>query len=76
MTHYFKWLNTIIGNVNTALNGIHHAFDFKKYGDLAEISFRFNRRIYLKGLLQRLLLAGIGCEPQPERLLRSAKLCC
>jgi len=74
----FQWLNTIIGNVKTALSGTHHAFDFKKYGDryLAEISYRFNRRFYLKGLLQRLLLAGIGCEPQPERLLRSAELCC
>ena len=25
---------------------------------------------------QRLLIAGIGCEPKPERLLRSAELCC
>ncbi len=74
----FQWLNRFIGNVKTALNGTHHAFDFKKYGDryLAEISYRFNRRFYLKGLLQRLHLAGIGCEPRPERLLRSAELCC
>jgi hypothetical protein len=27
-------------------------------------------------LLQRLLVAGIGCKPQPERLLRSAEVCC
>ena len=74
----FQWLNTIIGNVKTALSGTHHAFNFKKYGDryLAEMSYRFNRRVYLKGLLQRLLIAGIGCEPKPERQLRSAELCC
>ena len=74
----FQWLNTIIGNVKTALNGTHHAFNFKKYGDryLAEMSYRFNRRFYLKGLLQRLLIAAIGCEPRPEKLLRSAELCC
>jgi len=74
----FQWLNTIIGNVKMALSGTYHAFNFKKYGDryLAEISYRFNRRFSLKGLLQRLLLAGIGCEPRPERLLRSAELCC
>ncbi len=65
----FQWLNTIIGNVKTAPSGTHHAFNFKKYGDryLAEMSYRFNRRFYLKGLLQRLLIAGIGCEPKPER---------
>jgi len=74
----FQWLNTIMGNVKTALSGTHHAFNFKKYGDryLAEMSYRFNRRFYLKGLLQRLLMAAIGCEPQPERLLRSAVLYC
>ena len=53
-------------------------FNFKKYGDryLAEMSYRFNRRFNLKSLLQRLLVAGIGCKPQPERLLRSAEVCC
>jgi hypothetical protein len=25
----FQWLNTIIGNMKTALNGTHHAFNFK-----------------------------------------------
>ena len=54
------------------------AFGYKEYGDryLAEMSYRFNRRFYLKGLLQRLLVAGIGCKPQPERRLRSAEVCC
>jgi hypothetical protein len=47
----FQWLNTIIGNGKTALSGTHHAFDFQKSGDchLAEISYHFNRRFYLKG---------------------------
>ncbi|MFM9101036.1 MAG: IS1595 family transposase, partial [Cyanobium sp.] len=43
---------------------------------LAEIAYRFNRRFNLKGMLQRLLIACIGSRPQPERLLRSAELCC
>jgi hypothetical protein len=75
---FFHWLNTIIGNVKTAPSGSHHAFNFKKYGDryLAEMSYRFNRQFYLQGLLQRLLMAGIGCEPKPERQLRSVELCC
>jgi transposase-like protein len=74
----FQWLNTIIGNVKTGLCGTYHAFNFKKYGDryLAEITYRFNRRFNLKGLLQRLLNACIDCIPKPERLLRSEELCC
>ena len=74
----FQWLNTIMGNVKTGLSGTYHAFNFQKYGDryLAEIAYRFNRRFNLKGLLQRLLIACIGSRPQPERLLRSAELCC
>jgi hypothetical protein len=68
-------LNTIIGNVKTALSGTHHAFNFQKYGDryLAEMAYRFNRRFHLKGLLDCLLISGIGCEPMPDRVLRSAE---
>ena len=74
----FQWLNTIMGNVKTGLSGTYHAFNFQKYGNryLAEIAYRFNRRFNLKGMLQRLLIACIGSRPQPERLLRSAELCC
>ena len=52
-------------------------FGYKKYVHryLAEIAYRFNRRFGLKGLLQRLLIACIGCRPQLERLLLSAELC-
>jgi hypothetical protein len=54
------------------------AFGHKKYGDrhLAEIAYHFDRRFNVKGLLRRPLIACIGCRPQPERLLRSAELCC
>jgi hypothetical protein len=42
----FQWRYTIIGNLKTDLDGTHHAFNFKKYGDRhrAEISYRFIRR--------------------------------
>ena len=44
---------------------------------LAEIDYRFKRRFNLKGLLQCLLIAFIGCRPQPEApLFRSAELYC
>jgi hypothetical protein len=53
-------------------------FKFNKYSDryLDEIAYRFNRRFNLKTLPQRLLVAGLACPPFPERLLRSAELCC
>ncbi len=59
----FQWLNTISGNMKTALSDIPHAFDFRKYGNryFTEMSYRFNRRFYLKGLLQLLLIAGNSC---------------
>jgi hypothetical protein len=27
----FKWVNTILGNLKTAITGTYHAFDFAKY---------------------------------------------
>ena len=27
----FNWVNTVLGNVKTSLNGAYHAFDFSKY---------------------------------------------
>jgi len=74
----FQWLNTILGNIKTGLNGTFHAFKFNKYADryLAEIAYRFNRRFNLKTLPQRLLVAGLACQPWPERLLRSEELRC
>jgi hypothetical protein len=74
----FQWLIAIIGNVQTSLGGTYNVFDLNKYGDryLSEVASRFNRRFYLKGLLQRLVIACINCRPQPAHLLRSAELCC
>ena len=74
----FQWLNAIIGNVKTAINGTHHSLNFKKYADryLEEMSYRFNRRFYLKSLLQRLLMARISCEPEQKRLFKYVEQCC
>jgi hypothetical protein len=74
----FQWLNTILGNVKTGSNGTYHTFNFNKYSDhyLAEIAYRFNRRFNQKTLPQRLLIAGLACPLFPDRLLRSAELCC
>jgi hypothetical protein len=46
----FQWLNTILGNVKTGIDGAYHAFLFSKHKNryLAEISYRFDRRFNLK----------------------------
>ena len=42
----FKAVNTLLGNLKTAISGTYHAFDFAKYAHryLAEFQYRFNRR--------------------------------
>ena len=71
----FNWVNTVLGNVKTSLNGAYHAFDFSKYAHryLAAIAYRFNRRFILKTLPERLLIAAVGTEPRTEAWLRLAE---
>lgn len=39
----FQWINTVLGNLKTSLNGSYHAFDFRKYAGryLAAFTYRF-----------------------------------
>ena len=41
----FHWVNTLLGNLKTALSGTYRAFNHAKYAHryLAEFSYRFNR---------------------------------
>ena len=73
----FKAINTLLGNVKTALEGTYHAFDFVKYAHryLAEAQYRFNRRFNLASILTRLLRAASLTPPQPESLIRLAEEC-
>jgi hypothetical protein len=72
----FKAINTLLGNLKTAITGTYHAFDFAKYAHryLAEFQYRFNRRFDLRRLLQRLLHALIAAPPSPEHWLRRAEI--
>ena len=74
----FKWINTILGNLKTSLSGSYHAFDFRKYAAryLAAFCYRFNRRFDLRTLHQRLLIAAVGCAPQPRRSIQLADVHC
>lgn len=73
----FKWVNTILGNLKTALSGTYHSFDHAKYGAryLAEFAYRFNRRYDMAAMLPRLLRAAALTKPQPLKHLRWSEAC-
>lgn len=70
-----KAINTVLGNLKTAITGTYHAFKFAKYAEryLAEYQYRFNRRLELKLLMQSLIRAAAACKPVPIRVLRMAE---
>ena len=74
----FTWINTVLGNVKTALAGTYHAFNFRKYAHryLAECQYRFNRRFDLKVLLPRMVRAAATTGPRIEAWLRLAENSC
>lgn len=70
----FHWVNTMIGNVKTALRGTYHGLRAKhlpRY--LAEFSYRFNRRFALADLVPRLAYAATMSAPLPYRLAKLAE---
>jgi transposase-like protein len=71
----FTWVNTILGNLKTAISGTYHAFDFEKYADryLAEYQYRFNHRFDLIGMLTRLIKAAARTGKRTEAWLRLAE---
>ena len=71
----FKAINTLLGNLKTAINGTYHAFNFAKYAHryLAEFQYRFNRRFNMRSLFNRLLVALVRAPVSPERWLRLAE---
>jgi len=72
-----KAVNTVLGNLKTAITGTYHAFKFTKYTYryLAEYQYRFNRRFDLSSLMQRLIRAAANAKPMPMRSLRMAEDC-
>jgi hypothetical protein len=72
-----KAVNTVLGNLKTAIAGTYHAFKFGKYAYryLAEYQYRFNRRFDLSALMQSVIRAATACKPAPVRSLRMAEDC-
>jgi hypothetical protein len=71
----FHWVNTILGNLKTSIDGNYHGFKFDKYAHryLSEVQYRFNRRFDLAGIFPRLLFAGCQTGPRSEAWLRLAE---
>ena len=71
----FHWVNTILGNLKTSIDGNYHGFKFDKYAHryLSEVQYRFNRRFDLVSILPRLLFAGSRTGPRTEVWLRLAE---
>lgn len=73
----FSRVNTLLGNLKTAISGTYHAFKFDKYADryLAEMQYRFNHRFDLKSILARLVRAAVLTAPRPMDRIRLAEEC-
>ena len=67
----FYWVNTILGNLKSALRSTYHAIR-PKYAHryLSEFQYRFNRRFDLCELIPRLAYVALRTPPMPERLLK------
>jgi transposase-like protein len=72
----FRAVNTVLGNLKTALTGTYHSFDFLKYAHryLAEAQYRFNRRFNLRSILPRLLRAACVTQPQSRAVICAAEV--
>ena len=68
----FIWVNTLLGNLKTWLNGTFHGICATKYGQryLRECQYRFNRRFVLTDMFARLLHIAVIGQPKTERALR------
>ena len=73
-TPAFKWVNTALGNIKTAITATYRAIRQKhipRY--LAEFAYRFNRRDDLAAMMPRLGWAAVRTPPMPYRLLKLAE---
>ena len=70
----FKWVNTALGNIKSALTGTYRHVSSKHVARyLAEFQYRFNRRYDLAGILSRLSYVSLRTPPMPYKLLKLAE---
>ena len=68
----FKWVNTCLGNIKTAIAGTYHHVSAKHTQSyLTSFAYRFNRRFQLDSIVERLAWAAVHTAPQPYRFVVS-----
>ncbi len=70
----FKWVNTTLGNIKSAIAGTYRAVRDKhapRY--LAKFEYRFNRRYDLAAMMPRRGYLAVRTPPMPYRLLKLAE---
>jgi transposase-like protein len=66
----FRWVNTTLGNIKTAIAGTYHHVGAKHAQSyLTSFAYRFNRRFQLDSIVQRLAWAAAHTAPQPYRVV-------
>src|SRR4051794_9358668 len=66
----FRWVNTTLGNIKTAIAGTYHHVSPKHAQTyLTSYAYRFNRRRQLDSIVERLAWAAMRTAPQPYRLV-------
>ena len=66
----FKWVNTTLGNIETALAGTYHHVSAKHaQAYLTSFAYRFNRRRQLDSIVERLAWAAVHTGPHPYRVV-------
>jgi transposase-like protein len=66
----FRWVNTALGNIKTAIVGTyHHVSPRHAPSYLASYAYRFNRRRQLDSIVERLAWAAVRTAPQPYRVV-------
>ena len=67
-----KWVNTLLGNLKTALNGAHKHFAFSKYAPayLGAFAYRFNHHFHLRSLLTELMFDLARTPRLTEHMIR------
>ena len=66
----FRWVNTCLGNIKTAIAGTYHHVSPKHAQHyLTSYAYRFNRRSRLDSIVERLAWAATRTVPQPYRIV-------
>lgn len=70
----FNWVNTVLGNLKSALAGTYHKLSSDHLPrHLAAFQYRFNRRFVLEDMINRLAFVSLRTVPMPGRLLKIAE---